>query len=93
MHTQSAMPCSSFFFSLSVLNDFWSDHMTAILGSHMIHITSIKNGGKFLVYNVSKYEQNRSKCKEIIDAEERAPPLKDKFYICFSMLEVKWGLS
>ena len=81
------MSCSSFF--SSVLNSSRSDHITAIFESHMAHNTSVGNDGRCLALNVSKYEQNRSRFKEIMAVEIRVPPPKDKFWMLLSMLKVK----
>ena len=61
--------------------------MTAILGSYMTHNTSIRNGGNCIGYNVSKYEQNRFRFKEIMAAKIRVSPPKDKYWILLSMLK------
>ena len=56
----------------------------------MIHNTSIKNDGRCLAYNVSKYEENRSRFEEIMAAEIRIPSQSDEFWISLSMLKVKF---
>ena len=53
------------------------------------HNTAVKNGGRCLAYNVSKYEQSQSRFKEIMAAEERASPPKEECWISLSMLKVK----
>ena len=73
-----AMPC----FFLSVLNNSQSDQMTAIFVSHMIHNTSVRNGGRCLAYNASKYEQNWFRFKEIMAAEIRVSSPKDWILLC-----------
>ena len=63
--------------------------MTAIFGGHMTHITSVRNGGRFLAYKVSKYEQNQLRFKEFMAAKTRISPPKDKYWILISTLKVK----
>ena len=59
---------------LSVLNCSLSDHVTIIFGTHMTRNTSIRNGGRCLVYNRAKYEQSRLRLKEIMAAKIRVSP-------------------
>ena len=75
------MSCSSF---LSVSNGSRLDHEISIFGSHATHNTSIRNGGRCLAYNVSKYGQNRFRFNEIMAAEIRVPTPKHKYWILLS---------
>ena len=69
---------------------FRSDHVTAIFESHMTHIFYyVRNGGRFLTYNVSKNKLNRSKFKKNIAVEIWIAPPKDEFWIRFSTLMAK----
>ena len=51
--------------------------MIAKFGSHN---TSIRNGGRCLAYNVSKYEQNRFRFKKIMSAQIRVAPPKGEYW-------------
>ena len=64
----------------SVSNSFQSDHVPAIFGSHVTHITSCKICDRFLAYNLSKNEQNWFKFKESVAAEVKVLPPNDEFW-------------